>query len=964
MQHQVSSLQSLQPGETRFGFELIRSEAVPSLHAQLYTLRHQKTGAALLYLDRPDENKTFSISFKTLPENDTGVFHILEHSVLNGSRKFSVKEPFVSLLQSSMQTFLNAMTFSDKTVFPVSSRNEQDLFNLMSVYLDGVFFPMIYERPEIFMQEGWHYEFDGTDAAPSYNGVVYSEMKGYYADVDRVIDDEMNRLLFPDTCYGYMSGGQPEHIPELTYQQFIETHKRFYHPSNARLFLDGHMDIDRFLREIDAEYLSKFDYRAPDFDFVMQAPKCAQHTVTYEARPGEEEFAHLSIAKILCTHRDVEKIYAAKVLANYLTGSNEAPLKRAFLERGLAQDVSLSVSDGIYQPSIAFVARNTTANQFDAVKAFLPEAVRTLLAQGLDKNALMASLERFVFSNKEISEPYGVELAIKALDGWLYGDDPLTHIENQAIFEDLRAKVGTDYFSGLLEEMLADPEDKSYLYVCPSLTKGQEDAQAEAQRAAAAAAAWSEQERQAAVSAFEHMQQWQQSMDSDEVLATLPHLSLADVPETVAPPETALLHLGGIDALQVAANTNGIVYLNFYFDVSDFTAEELRVLNALTSCFGELRTEHFSAQELQTRIKTVMGGLSARIEWLAKPGDLEHCRPRLLVSASALEENVPAAAALLEEILMHGRYDESGRICETLLQNDYYFKQALIGSGHMFAITKALSPFSAEAAGKELLNGESYVRWFSGFASDFQAHPDKHCAEFLSLAARAFTRGRLFLGYCGACPAAPLEALILALPEGAAGTRADHAVYSADACGIEISGDVGYSALAHNLYALDARFTGACPVLASLMTYGYLWNAVRVQGGAYGTGMSIRTNGDIFCYSYRDPNLDGSRAAFAGMADFLDAFLAENAPLDDIIIGTVNTTDPLLDPSGICDLACNRYLRGITPAAVAQTRRELLSTTSGDLAALAKTLRAYLAAGKYCAVGNRDAIAHAGSSET
>lgn len=959
MPTQLSKLETAQPGEVCAGFRLVKKEPVAANGATLYTLRHEKTGAELLYFDRADENRTFAVSFKTLPQDDTGVFHILEHSVLNGSRKYPVKEPFVSLLQSSMQTFLNAMTFSDKTVFPVSSRNEQDLFNLMKVYLDAVFCPLIYERPEIFLQEGWHYEFDGADARPCYNGVVYSEMKGAYADVDRIIADESSRLLFPDNSYGYSSGGHPDHIPELTYERFVETHRRFYHPTNAKFVLDGHMDIDAVLEYIDGEYLSHYDYRAPDFDFVPQTPKTAERTVCYEAQEGEEALAHMAVSKILCTHQEVEKIYAARILADYLTGSNEAPLKRAFLEEELAQDVSVEVDDGIFQPTVSFVAHNTSEDQFTEIKAFLPEAVRAILSEGLNREALLASLERFAFSCREIHEPYGVELTLNVLDGWLYGDDPLTHIDNGSVFDALRAKVDTAYFTDLLAELFADPADKCYLYVLPSLTKGRDDAAREAARLAAAASGWSEAERRSIYAGFEKMQQWQQRMDDEEALATLPHLNLRDVPEVVTPTETALHEIAGTQVLEIRANTNGIVYLNLYFDVSDFSCEDLRLLSLLSACFGELSTEHFPADVLQTRIKAAIGTLNVRLEVIAASGDLKHCKSYLAVSAGMLEENVPAAAALLRELLLHGRYDETDRIDEIVQQNDYAQKQSLIGNGHVYAITRALSSFSAEDACKELLGGESFVRWFSAFAADFEKNAGACAKRLRALAETTFVRGRLFAGYGGNMDCAALEALITALPAGAPGAAAAGPVFDGNENTVTIPGDVGYSALGHNLYALGGKFSGACAVLSSLMTFGYLWNTIRVQGGAYGTGMNVRTNGDIFCYSYRDPNLKGTQAAYGGMADFLEEFLAQELPLDDIIIGTVNTTDPLLDPSGVCDLACIRFLKGTTPQAIAQIRREILHCTAEDLHALSGALRAFLANGRFCAVGNADAVTFA-----
>ena len=951
MKNNSNTLEKMQPGEVCCGFKLIKKEPVQSLSAECYTMEHEKTGAQLLYFDRADENKTFSISFKTLPEDNTGVFHILEHSLLNGSEKFPVKEPFVSLLQNSMQTFLNAMTFPDKTVFPVSSRNQQDLFNLVSVYLDGVFCPLIYKRPEIFMQEGWHYEF-GEEEPPYYNGVVYSEMKGAFADVDQIMDDETQRILFPDTSYGFCSGGQPECITDLTYEKFLETRRRFYHPSNARIILDGHMDVEAFLKYIDEEYLSKYEYQKPDFDFRVQEPKTGEKTFYYEAQPGEEELAHMSLAKILCSHDEVEKIYAAKILADYLTGSNEAPLKRAFLEKGLAQDVEVGVHDQVYQPSVCLVAYNTEKEKFSEIQKFVPELVRGLVEKGLDKEALCASLERFAFENKEISEPYGVEIVLRVLSGWLYGDDPLTYIDNAGIFESLREKVNTGYFEDLLLEMLGDGSDKSCLYVLPSVTKGEDDARKEAEKIAAVTAGWDEKKQQQAREAFMKMQEWQQSLDSEEALCSLPHLTLADVPKEMKTVQTEAFKIADADVLQVEADTNGIVYVNLYFDISDFTVEEVQLVNVLTVCIGELGTVHYTGEQFQTKIKSLMGGFAARTEVIAKPGDLKNSRQYLVITAGMLEENGSAAVEILKELLLNGRYDETDKICETVRQNAYLLKQALIGNGQQFAITKTLSAFSQEGAIKELLEGESFVSWFRDFADDYEKNEESYSEKFGKLISRAFAGNRLFVGYCGKLEEKVLEELIQALPVNEMGNQVHCPIFRTEACSIEIPASVGFSALGHNVYALGSRFSGSWAVLTSVMTFGYLWNMVRVQGGAYGTGMGIQRNGNLFSYSYRDPNLANTKAVYQDMAGFLEEFLAQDMPLDDIIIGTISMIDPLLAPVGICDQECIRYLKEITNESIKQIREEILGTTTEDLKELLDAVKRYTEEGKFCAVGN------------
>ncbi len=950
-------LSELEPGGCVSGFELEKKEYIEAKKAQLYTLRHKKSGAELLYFDRADRNMTFAVTFKTLPEDDTGVFHILEHSVLNGSKKYPVKEPFVSLLQSSMQTFLNAYTFGDKTMFPVSSRNEQDLFNLMSVYLDAVFCPAIYEKPEIFMQEGWHYEFDGETGEISYNGVVFSEMKGAYADVERLMGDAADRLLYPDTCYGFSSGGLPEKITELSYEQFIAAHRRFYHPSNARFFLDGHMDIESVLEYIDGEYLCKYDRREPDFGFAEQKPVTGEATVFFEPAEGEDGHAHMVISKLLCRFDDIEKLYAAKILADYFTGSNEAPLKRAFLEMGLAQDVGLEISDGIYQPSLSLVVLNSAADRFGTIRGFVPETVRALTAAGLDRDALRACIERFAFSCREVTEPYGVELAIKALDGWLYGGDPMMHIDNARVFDSLREKLDTDYFEALALEMLADADDKCYVYALPSKTKVADDAAKEKARIAAQTSAWDGQRLRREKLAVEKMQQWQQSRDSEEALATLPVLELADVPREVEPIGAEPCDIASRPALRVSTGADGIVYLNLYFDISDFGTQELRQAGIIASCLGELRTKNLGASELQNKIKATLGGLGARVELISHEGELDKCTPYLLVSASMLRENTASAAELLTEILKNTCWDECGRIGELLVQTDYFLKQSLIGNGHNFAVTKALSGFSVEGALREALEGESFAGWLSELTAGFDENGAEFCAELNALAGRAFAANRLFIGFGGDPDTAAIESLVRALPETVRGKPAAAPAGAEKSCTVEIPADVGFSALGGNLFAFGGAYSGAWPVLASLMTFGYLWGAVRVQGGAYGTGMNVRANGDIFCYSYRDPNLPASAEVFAALPDVLGQMLAEDMPLDDIIIGTVNTTDPLLDPAGMCELSCRRCLKGTSAQSIAQLRREILDTNAQELRSLIPTLRSFVENGVLCAVGNRSASA-------
>ncbi len=935
-----NQIMNAQLGDVCFGFRLTGKKEVASARATVYTLCHEKTGAQVLYSARQDDNKTFAISFETLPENHTGVFHILEHSVLNGSEKFPVKEPFVNLLQSSMQTFLNAMTFSDKTVYPVSSRNEKDFFNLMQVYLDAVFCPKIYTRPEIFMQEGWHYEMPNPEESPKYNGVVFSEMKGVFSNVDELMEESTMSLVFPDTCYGYVSGGHPAHIPELTYDEFIRTHQRFYHPSNAKIFLDGAMDVDSVLQYIDTEYLSKYEYRQPDFAVEAQAPRKLENTVSYQTTAGEEPFAHLVLARLLCKFDDIEKIYAANILCDYLTGTNEAPLKRAVLESGLAQDVLAQTLDGIYQSFVSIKVRNTKQENFSQLKQLLQDAVEKLIKQGLNREDLAAVLERYAFSCREIQEPRGVHLCIKSLDSWLYGGDPTAYWDTEPVIAALRKKLDEGYFEQLLQEMFGQMQDMSQLSVLPSSTKAEEDGAKEQAALQEKFAQWSKETRQEISQKYLKMAQWQKTPDAPEDVQKLPKLALSDVHLLPRELKTGLQELGQCPVVEVNTDTNGIAYVNLFFRIADMTVSQLQEISVLASLFGELSTEKHTALALQNKVRALFGNLEASVDVISKDGELDSCTPYFTVSASMLEENVSQGMALLQEILLNTQYTEAEKIYETLVQSVYACKQALISSGHSFAITRAGSFFTAEGALRESLEGETFVSWFDSYAKNFDADRTGATQSLAALHKKIFTASRLCVGYGGKVAEDCLSALVAAFPQGETVPKAVRfLVDKKKAKDISITSSVAYSAISHNLYALGQKYSGSALVLSSLMSFGYLWNAVRVQGGAYGTGMAVRPNGDIFCYSYRDPNPQKTVEAYKNMPRFLAGFCKARQPIDDIIIGTVNKTDPLASPSSLCMLGIRRFLKGTTYENICTTRKEILTTTAKDLKNLLKALK-------------------------
>ncbi len=569
-------------------------------------------------------------------------------------------------------------------------------------------------------------------------------------------------------------------------------------------------------------------------------------------------------------------------------------------------------------------------------------------------------LEREAFANKEVTSTYGIDLACRALDSWLYGGDPLAHIDNDRVFSSLREKLDTDYFEKLLEKMLCDGGDKSYLYVMPSLTKGEEDAAKEAERAASEVSLWSEKERSEKYGAFLKMREWQETPDGKEALDTLPHLSLSDVERRVEPCKTELSKIGETDVLKTVVDTNGISYLNLYFDISDFTEDELVCAQILSDIFAKLGTNDCPAEKLQTKIKAVFGFLGADVKILSKPEDRENCKVYIHVAGGMLSENVSAATGLLSRILTDTDYRETEKIGEMLCQNAYLMKQSLIGHGHSYAIAKALSPFSKASALNELLSGESYVNSFSEFASSFEKCGAENAKKLDATARKAFAENRLFVGVGGEVGKSDIEKLVKSLPANETGEPFEIPKFDTSPCGIEIPASVGYSALGANIYSLGKSYNGSCVVLSSLVTYDYLWNEVRVKGGAYGTGMSIRTDGDVFCYSYRDPNVENTREVFKKLAEFIRGLDGESVSLDDVIISTVNSTDPHLTPFGKCGLECSRYLKGTSFDYVMKIREEILDTEIGDIKGYADMLEALAEKGKFCVVGDKATVAKIG----
>lgn len=894
-------------------------------------MSHDKTAARLAWMNNGEENKLFSISFKTIPEDDTGVFHILEHSVLGGSEKYPVKEPFLYLLKGSMNTFLNAMTFSDKTMFPVASRNKTDFMNLTQVYLDAVFKPMIYSVPDIFYQEGHHTEFFGDENEAVFKGVVFNEMKGYLSTVHDRIDSEINSLLFPDTSYQFEYGGLPAVIPDLTYEQFIEAHKKYYHPSNSYIYLDGDIDIHELLQLIDS-YLSEYDRREILPEFAVQKPvESCERELYYDSASDENEAAQtfLAIGKILASWEDREKITAYSVLVEAIAGCNDSPFKKAVLDTGMCLDVTLSISDGILQPFGVLKFSNIERKNGNSLIAAAETAAYELVEKGIGRDILEAAVNRCEFRFRESEEPKGLVRCIDSMSSWLYGGDPLEYINIGDVFDSLRKKLDSGYFEKLLSEWLLDKKGRAVLYMLPSDTYGEEMAEKEKQCIRNKLDSMSDEEKNNLIRLNREIADWQAVPDSPEAVAALPKLSLSEIETEPVEYITDICCENGITILKHPVREREITVLTLYFAVDDLTVDELNRLSVLERLIAELPTEKSSGIELQNRIIGTLGSLTTDISACGKNESPEICRVFFTVKLRFLSRNIEAALRLIGELLTETIYENSDIARRLLRQDEEELKQDIISEGHRFAVRRARAALSAESSIAEFISGyEGYMALhrvnelseedFSGLLGGMK-----------TLAKRIFCKSRLTASIASASEQS-LDILLDALPDGEK-PAVDNMKFRLDIH--ENQGIIVPSATSCSGAVLQEKITekAVWNVLSSILSYEYLWNEVRVKGGAYGSGCNVNALNEVGFHSYCDPSPEASVGIYEKSADFLREYCGNSEDISSYIISSIASGEPLISDGEYAAIADGMYFRDVTHESRRQLRREMLSMTCEKL---------------------------------
>lgn len=984
----------LAPGTTCHGFAVERCETVPELDSDAYVLRHTTSGARLLYLACDDENKAFAIGFKTPPADSTGVFHILEHSVLCGSAKFPVKEPFVDLIKSSMQTFLNAMTYPDKTIYPVATTNEQDLYNLMNVYLDAVFNPAIYTKPTIFEQEGWHYELDLPEGAEGegdgnsaslregtlhYNGVVFNEMKGALSDPMSVLDDAVNAALYPDTAYAHESGGDPRAIPALTYEQFLNTHARHYNPSNSYITLYGDLDVDRALAFLDECYLSQPSAASRHMDAAVAAgedpsalapnPLDVQAPVTCDYKRIEmattPENALVGLGLVLGSALDRKRTIAADILFEALLGSNEAPVKKAILAAGLGGNVVSYTAAESLQPYELIMLQNAQPGVARELRRVFQDACRDMCKHGVPRERLEAiiSSNEYDLRQRDYGIADGVAIACDALSTWLYDDDAATlALKYGPVYEELRGELDGSYFEDLLRELVLENDHMALVELVPvDAAEGSEGA--EAAELAAKRDAMTDAELADVVERTAALRAAQEAEDTPEDKATLPRLRVSDIGEARPEPPLVVDTTAPIPCLRHGIPTNRLAYAMQYFDLSCVAFEDLPYVTLLCRLLKQLPTREHSAEELDNLLAGKLGFLSFTTEVMTQP-DVDGVRPYLLVSAGALSEKIDALASLPREVWSSTLLldADADRVRDVLMQIRIGLEQGFINNGHSAALGRAMSYSSPSAVVREQLSGVDFYLFLRDLLEHFDERLDDLRAKLAALTDRIFVADGCMASFTGSDEDfnAYWDAagdLGLGAGDGAAsGTLVVPEPHDRHEAFV-IPSDICFAARACDPRRLGIDVTGAWAVAANALSYDYLWNEIRVKGGAYGCGFRAAGERQTAFYTYRDPAVDPSIERVERAGEWLGSFEPDEAAFEGFIVSCVSGMDAPVKPYALTKRRNTTYLAGLDPHAREERRAQMLAATPGELRSLGADVTRIAAASPTCVFGGRDVIA-------
>ncbi len=951
-------------------YEVMEKKELKDLNSLGYVLRHKKTGARVALVSNDDENKVFCIGFRTPPADSTGVPHILEHSVLCGSKNFPVKDPFVELVKGSLNTFLNAMTYPDKTVYPVASCNDKDFQNLLHVYLDAVFYPNIYKTDKIFAQEGWHYDMQSPEDELTINGVVYNEMKGAFSSPEDVLSRSMMEALYPDTAYGVESGGDPEVIPKLTYENFLEFHRKYYHPSNSYIYLYGNMDMAEKLEFIDKEYLSNYDYLEVDSSLKWQEAFGAESRLMIKPYPisdseKEEESAYLSQNYSVGSGLDKELSVAFEIIDYALCSAPGAPLKQALVEKQVGKEVYSIYDGGILQPMFSIVAKDTSLEKQPLFLETIEQVLREIVEKGFDKKALRAAINYYEFKYREAdfgSYPKGLMYGLKAFDSWLYDDKvPFLHLEANEVYASLKEKVDEGYFEELIQKYLLDNTHKAVVILKPKkgLTEANDAKLKEMLQNKKAA--MSSEEIDAIVEQTKALEEYQEAEDSKEDMEKIPLLSREDIGKQARKILNKECKIKDVPALHHDIFTNGIAYIRMIFEIKDMPEELLPYLGVYKGCLGLLNTANYQYGDLFNEINIVTGGMSVVNNNFINIKDVDEYRLTIEVKTKVLYENVEKAIALMQEILMTSDFTDTKRLHEIIAEGRSRTQSQMMSSGHSVAVGRAASYGSVSGEVGELISGVPFFRLICELDDHFEARKEELIEKLQQIARFVCRKENLMVDFVGTQEVYErlencTEEFANSLYSCQVKKEKFEPIISRKNEGFMTSGQVQYVCRAGNFRKKGLDYTGSLRALKVMMGYEYLWTNIRVKGGAYGCMCGFSKSGECYFVSYRDPNLGKTNAVFEKAAENIRGFEADERTMTQYIIGAVSDLDIPMNPAALGLFSLSAYMTGVTQEMLQQERDELLATTKEDIRALAEYIDAFISDDYLCVVGNAEKI--------
>ena len=950
-------------GEELNGFRLKNASEVEEIGAKTYEFEHVKTGARLFYVETADDNKVFYIGFRTPPKDDTGVAHIVEHSVLCGSKKYPLKEPFVELVKGSLNTFLNAMTYPDKTVYPVASRNAKDFRNLQDVYLDAVFNPAMLTTPEILMQEGWHYEIADADAPLTYSGVVYNEMKGALSSPDDILGSKLQHETFPDNCYGYQSGGDPEAIPSLTQEDFAAFHQKFYHPSNSFIYLYGDVDIAEQLAYLDREYLSKFDRIAVDsaIDFHPAFDEMKRVAEVYPI--GEDESAaeksFLSLNLVVGDTLDTRTNLALEVLTHALFSSPAAPVRKALIDSGLGKDVDAGLEDDLRQPTFTITMTGSEIDRVEKFYKLLTDELQKLVDGGIDKTLLQASINLMEFKLREADfglAPKGLIYGLRLLKTWLYGGDPNAYLRYEDDLAAIKRGLDEGLFEGVVQKYFLDNPHKVLMTLAPDKTFAKKRDAAQAAKLAEVKATLTPAQIQEIISTTQKLKLRQQTPDAPEALKTIPILKREDLRKEAEHLPLQFRDLDGTKILFSNLDTHGIIYLTFYFDALKVPQDKLFHAYLLTSLLGNVDTKRHSYEELAILTNLNIGGFGSTLRADSENRLPHSFAPRLRVFVKALKSKLLEMTDILAEIFNETTFDNKKRIRELIEQDQIGFELNLQNMATTI-ISAQLAAYQTKTGAYNAAAYLPYNKFLKDLLADFDNKFEQLVDDLRDVQDRLINRNGLIVSvtateelYKEFTP--HLSGLLKSLTIDE--FKREHYSFPCKPRneGLYSQSRVQYVGKGANFIEIGHEYTGALNVLETILRYEYFWTKIRVQGGAYGAFASFNRNGALFFGSYRDPNLAKTLETFDGTADFLKAFDVSEREMDKYIIGTLSKIDKPLTPSIKGQLAADFCLRNITLADRQKSRNEILSTRQEDIRGLSKLVADCMNQNCLCVFGN------------